>query len=69
MMAKSGPDPDVFMKSCFKCTKLTAIYTNHTEEGRQLLLDKSLVLLVRLVPVAVFLLWLELVRQLLQNRL
>jgi hypothetical protein len=68
-MAKNEPDLDVFINSCFKCTKLLTKYTNHTKEERQLLLDESLVLLVRLVPVAVFLLWLELVRQLLQNRL
>jgi hypothetical protein len=68
-MAKSGPHQDVFIKSCFKCTKLSTIYTIHIKEGKQLLLDESLVFLVRLVPVAVFLLWLEFVRQLLQNRL
>jgi hypothetical protein len=39
------------------------------KEGGQLLLDETLVFLVRLVPVAVLLLWLQLIRQLLKNRL
>jgi hypothetical protein len=63
IITKSGLMPEVFMKSN---------YTNHlpTAEGRQpLLLNEALVLLVRLVPIAVFLLWLQLLGQLLEDHL
>lgn len=46
-----------------------SIYSNSTSEESQLLLDEPLVLLVRLVPVAVFLLWHKLFRKLLENDL
>ena len=46
-----------------------SIYSNSTAEESQLLLDEPFVLLVRLVPVAVFLLWLQLLGQLLEDHL
>lgn len=66
-MTEDGLEPHVFMNS--QTIKSDYLPPNTTKEGRQLLLDESLVLLVSLVPVAVFLLWLKLLRQLLEDRL
>jgi hypothetical protein len=69
MMIESGRDPDVFMNLyALKCTKFPMSITNVTKERRKkLLLDETLVLLVCLVPVAVFFLWLQLLGELLKN--
>jgi len=55
--------PDVFVKPNY-LQRLPP-----TKEESQLLADEALVLLVGLVPVAVFLLWLQLLGQLLEDHL
>jgi hypothetical protein len=53
---------------CFVMHKVPISITNVTkEEEKKLLLDETLVLLVCLVPVAVFFLWLQLLGELLKN--